>query len=612
MAHIQIFLSLLALIGIALTIERKVNITFSESLLYAVIFTSITLYFGALISCLEITTITVRLIGWLGLIVCRSRFKKRKFKADELYILLSALGFYAFCQTAPYGIFPFVDDYSHWGRMSRYIAENNRLIINSDLIGVKDYPPIAALFHYFFTHFSGYQDNISIFANGLLTIIFSAPILSAVTQYKSEEKQIVFALTCLSIYSLFWIFGLGLHSLWADLLIGFSFGIGLSIYFNGKWKSKQAALFATIPILLYTVQIKQIGILFALFTLAIIGIDYLKYDKLKLVRKLFSLTTIVIALLSFEWSWKNYLNTQGISRVFRTNLSVNDLLVAFNPATATDRHSITISRCSEYFFLSHHLSTYWFIVSMLMLTGIGVYKKLYKPEVKITPLGLSYLLFAVYSIVLLILYLFTFSEYEGTHLASIDRYILTYLLGIIIFFGSVLINVGSGEKTKAFKIFLICIAMLVILPNMGRILLDAVRVGLNTYPRNTAGQISIISKYVIDKTPENSNIYIIWSDGSNDESIIFSYYLMPRKNNTECIFVRPPDSAKSENDIWSCTMSFKQLENKLSEYDYLLLAKTSEEFLNYFAKNLNIMNDINQPLLLKIVQGNELKLEIVK
>ena len=60
----------------------------------------------------------------------------------------------------------------------------------------------------------------------------------------------------------------------------------------------------------------------------------------------------------------------------------------------------------DYFFFSHHLSTYWFLVTLLMLTGIGIFKKSYKPEIKIAALALSYLLFVAYSIVLLILYLF--------------------------------------------------------------------------------------------------------------------------------------------------------------------------------------------------------------
>jgi hypothetical protein len=55
MEHLQILLTILALIGVALTIEKKTKITFSTSILYAVISISIFLYFGALLNYLEIT-----------------------------------------------------------------------------------------------------------------------------------------------------------------------------------------------------------------------------------------------------------------------------------------------------------------------------------------------------------------------------------------------------------------------------------------------------------------------------------------------------------------------------------------------------------------------------
>lgn len=612
MLHAEILFSLLALVGIALAIEKKINSLFSLSILYAAVGISGALYIGAILNFLEITTLIIRIIGWLSLVACLLQFKRRPPKADEIYIFISVVGFYILCQTAPYRIFPFIDDYSHWGRMSRYIAENNRLIINSDLIGVKDYPPIAALFHYFFTHFSGYQDNIAIFANGLLIIIFSAPVLNAVSHYKAEEKKIVFVLTSLSMYSLFWIFGLGLHTLWADLLVGFSFGIGLYIYFHISWKNKNTALIAIIPILLYTVQIKQIGMLFSIFSLVIVGVDYLKYGKNKLLTKTFFLIIIFIALVLFEWTWKNYLNTQGITRVFKNNLSVTQILSAFNPAFATERQSLTISRFIDYFFFSHHLSTFWFMVSLLMLGGILTLKKFNKLDLKTMAFGITYLLFVAYSIVLLLLYLFSFSSYEGPRLASIDRYILTYILGVLIFLGGTLLTISAGDKTKKNKIFLIVIAVIVILPNAGRILSDFARVSMNTYPSNTAGAISILSKNIKEKTSENSKIYIIWSGGTTDEGVIFSYYLMPRKNNAQCINIKPPMSVATENDIWSCTMSIDQLKQKLSGYDYLFLGKTSEEFSNYFTKNLNIEHDVNQPMLYKIFHENDLRLELVK
>jgi hypothetical protein len=240
----------------------------------------------------------------------------------------------------------------------------------------------------------------------------------------------------------------------------------------------------------------------------------------------------------------------------------------------------------------------------------GVIAARNKPKIKIdiTPYLVIYAFFLVYITVLLLLYLFSFGDYEGPRLASIDRYTITYILGILVFVGGTLININSGEKTKIYKIFLVTIAILIILPNLGRIVIDAARVGLNTSPVHTAGKISTLSKYVNHKTPENAKIYIIWSDGSNDEGVIFSYYLMPRKNNSDCIFIKPPQSLKSKDDAWSCPLTIEQFKGKISSYDYLFLANPSEEFINFYAENLGIEYNPVDSLLFKIVNENELQL----
>lgn len=613
MVHIQILLTVLSLIGITLIIEKFLNIRFSISLLYGAIFTSIILYFGALLNHLEITAITIRIIGWICLIFGLKYLKNRQFKADEIYIFISAIGFYLYCQTEPYSIFPFIDDYSHWGRKTRFITENNRLIIDSDLLGARDYPPIAALFHYFFTNLSGYKDNIAIYANGLLIIIFSSPLLIPISNYVSQEKKKVFILTSLSIYSLFWIFGVGLHALWVDLLLGFSFGIGLYLYFNPGWKDKSTALLAAIPLLLYIVQIKPIGVLFAIFALIIIGVDYLKYDNKKLFIKLLILTSIFLALMLFKWTWQNYVLTHDISAAFKNDITITKIISALNPYTATQRQSITLNRFVEYFLFSHHLSTFWLITSLLLLLGVMAIKKIKGLTIDTTNFVLVYMFFLVYLAVLLLLYLFVFGDYEGPRLASIERYTITYILGILVFIGGVLINISSGEKSKKNKFFLITIAIIIILPNIGRIVSDAVRVSLNLPPNSsTAVKITNLSKYVKAKTAENAKIYIVWSDGSNDESVIFSYYLMPRKNNSECIFIKPPQSIKEEYDVYSCTLTIDQFKEKISSYDYLLLANPSVEFINFYAKSLNIVYDPNAVMLFKITDQKELKLQKIQ
>jgi hypothetical protein len=600
------------LLGIALTIEKRINIRFSTSLLYGVISISILLYIGALLNYLEIAATSIRIIGWIGLVAGYQSFKNRQPKPDEFYIFLSVLGFYIFCQTEPYSIFPFIDDYSHWGRMSQLITENNRLIINTDLVGHKDYPPIAALFHYFFTNFSGYKDKIAIYANGLLLIIFSSPLLIPISNYVSKEKKKVFILTSLSIYSLFWILGLGLHSLWADLLLGFVFGIVLYLYFNCGWKDKDIALIAAIPLLLYIVQIKQIGILFAIFALTIIGLDYLKYGNKKTFIKLSIVFAILIALLIFEWSWKNYITSHEISRGFKADITITNIISAINPVTASERQSITTKRFIDYLFFSHHLSTYWFLTSLILMCGLMVAVKKSNVNTSILPYVTIYAIFTVYMFILLLLYFFSFSDYEGPRLASIDRYTLTYILGMLIFIGGSLIATSSFEKTKNYKLFLIITAILIILPNAGRIILDTLRVGLNTTPQHTAATITAMSQYIKEKTSENAKIYIIWSEGSNDEGVIFSYYLRPRKNNSKCIFIKPPKSPKDADDIWSCQLTVEQFKDTISNYDYLFLANPSQEFINFYLKNLGIEYNSIDSRLFKIKNENEFQLTKVQ
>ncbi len=612
MVHIQIALTLISLIGFAVTVRDKFNTSFSNALFYGVIGISILLYIGGLLDYLEIVVNSIRFIGWIGLLVSFARIKKIQLTEPEVFLIISTTVFYVFCQSASYSIYPFIDDYSHWGRMSRYISENNRLIINEDLIGVKDYPPIAALFHYFFTYFTGHQDNIAIFANGLLLIIFSSPLFISIKHYREKERKFAFVLTALVIYSLYWVFGLGLHSLWADLLLGFSFGLSLHVYFNQEKENKKLALLSIIPLLLYTVQIKQIGILFAFFTLTIVGIDYLKNRRTDTVKSMATLAFIALALILFEWTWKNYLATHGIDRIFKADISVSNILSAINPATASNRHSITISRFIDHIFFTHHLSTYWFIGTLLIFGGIIQINKINHLQAKITPFILAYLLFAAYLIILLILYLFSFGDYEGTRLASIERYMVTYILGLIIFMGGAFINAGTLEKSKKIAIYFIVVGVFLILPNIGRIIIDTLKVGLNKEPRNEAAVIKNISDYVRAKTPENSKIYIIWSEGSNDESVIFSYYLIPRQNNSECIFIKPPLSLKSGDDIWSCTMTIEEFKQKLVGYDYILIANPSVEFINYYLQNLNIAYNPYNSILFQIVGDKEMTFQKIQ
>jgi hypothetical protein len=145
------------------------------------------------------------------------------------------------------------------------------------------------------------------------------------------------------------------------------------------------------------------------------------------------------------------------------------------------------------------------------------------------------------------------------------------------------------------------------MPNIGRIATDFVKVILNEPQASTAERISSISNYVTKNTPEESHVYVVWSDGSNDEGVIFSYFLRPRKINPSCIFLRPPHSENLHSDIWSCKISGNNFKAILENYDYIIFANPSNEFINYYAPFLGLGNDINNKLF-KIHKKSNLEL----
>jgi hypothetical protein len=208
-------------------------------------------------------------------------------------------------------------------------------------------------------------------------------------------------------------------------------------------------------------------------------------------------------------------------------------------------------------------------------------------------IGAGYLGLTIYLALLLVLYMFSFSEFEGVRVASIDRYTKTYLLGLLIAFGGLFfVNAITGETWRWKKLWIGAIAFLFIAPNIGRVVVDlATSVGSK---KSRLGAVKIRSEAsrVAELTSSTAKIYFIWSDGSNDESVIFNYGVFPRFSNRSCSSIRPKHVMIDANDPWSCSMDLKQFATRIADYDYLYVGKISEELRNSFFLPMGI-NEIS-------------------
>ena len=590
MSHIQILISVLCIFGIAHFIKTLGHSSTGSSAFHAAVWTSLFLYAGALIDLLPEVALSLRIIGGVGLLLLFRHAIRTKWSlsADTGFIIFSMIVFYLICNTSIFRTFSQVDDFTHWGRVSRFLTTDNALLTRP--LGVPDYPPIAGLFQYFFTRYSGFTDYLAIFAQGVITISAAGLLLRPIDRFPIAIKTSAFLVTAIVVYSLPWILFTGLGTLQVDLLLGISFGTALiSYYCREETNNTYALLVAVLPIALFMVLLKPIGILFASIALGAVSIDYIRLRKRSFVLKVTVVGLMFLVIFLGYFSWKQFLLQHGIGETFSIKKVLGaDILNTFTNNGEPSRQLLTLINFGRYIFLSIHPSTYWFLVCVITgLTALKVSKKT-DSSFSLTSIFILFGGFASYLLILLILYMFSFTEYEGTRLASFERYTITYLLGMLIFFGGQLLySAGSAPISRTLKLWLLGIALLCAAPNA--LYFARYTNKVLTQPNTLyVNKVITVADDVLRKTPPTSKVYFIYSNGSNDESNVFHYLIHPRHSNRECSSVRLPHTVHARSDPWTCSLSVDEFKSKLMRYDYVIFAQTSAEFWRDYAAALKI------------------------
>jgi hypothetical protein len=595
MANIQIAISISSLIGLAHLFKIVKSSSKTISIFHTSVLISLILYVGALGAVLAETAYVLRAIGFIGLILLIRDIVRAKvsIKPESVFVAFSIIGFYILCNTSSFRTFSQVDDFGHWARVSRYIFESNALLVNHEYITHHDYPPISALFQYFFTRFSGFEDRTIIFAQGILIISGSALLFRPLSDVNNLYKKIIFGITAIGIYSLYWIFSswfvtVSLGTVSVDLLLGLCFGLSIYVYSCQDRNDHFAGIWAALPILLFIVLLKPIGIVFSIISYGIIFTNYLICGFGPRRNKIYIAFASLAAILVFYASWKLYLRQNDISAHFTIAFNLLDIFHAFDTTIASPRQTQTFKNFINFIFLSYHTLTYWFIVCVSWIFLIFFISKLFKITFNFYTYFMLLFGFAGYLLLLLILYMFTFSEWEGIRLASIDRYSMTYILGVLIFLWGQLLFISNASLIKrSTTLVLFSISLLFVLPNFSYIQRDINHLIARKNP-SYVEQVAIIADQVLKVAPPSAKVYFIYSDGSNDESSVFNYLLIPRHTNRDCSFIRPPDVARLDSQPWVCYLTAAELMSKISHYDFVVFAKTSAEFIDYYERSFNI------------------------
>ena len=612
MSHIQIFISLCSLFGISGILHKYIKKDFSLSFYYACLAVIIILYFSVLNNSLEIIVTSLRLVGLLGIVFSMKILiqKRGQISSSLIFLITSIFFYYLISLTENYKSYSGVDDYSHWGRMMLLLSENNQLVKNTDPIAIKDNPPFAALFQYFFTYFSGFKSNLAMYGQGVWTLAVFSTMLIPIKEINTRFNKILFALTIGVIVSFIWIFGKAFHSLQTDMLLGSTFGAALIIYHCYKEKETNISILLAAPAIISLVLIKQIGIVFALFAIFYILIDILISKKNETIKKLLILFLVLACTLALRNTWIDYLSSENIEISKYPKVGIFEVFSVFFLGNANEFQQTVIKNYIDYLFFSHHTSTYWFLVSLIMVyVNNSITNKSELQNKRI----LNYILFgcfSVYLFILLVLYMYTFSPWEGIRIASATRYIKSMSIAMVmLFYVEFLIIIQKPGFFKLHKSKIILIYILLIIPNLGRAVNDIAISFSGKITDTGAEKIEQMANFVKKRTPVNAKIYFVWSNNTDDNTVIFNYGIYPRKTNGGCASIKHIRMPRSEDDPWSCFLTLEKFKTAVKDYDYLYIAYSSIEFKESFFVHIN---DKENPLGLFKIINKENKITLVR
>ena len=363
------------------------------------------------------------------------------------------------------------DELSHWGKMVKEMFKLDKFYVvnNSNLLAHKDYPPIMSLLQLFYTYLCGsFKECYLIRAMHLFEISI---VLSIIPFKENEKKNLLFMtfIPLLYVYIITLLFDSAgvINSIYTDYIMAIL--VAYTIYNVYKIKELNIIDIITISLsLIFILLLKQVGIAFYLMTIFLLIVNMvLKKYKLNFKNILLSILCIIVLPLVFLGIWKNYVKSYDIKGQFEiSDIKLNEVSSIIN-SKDDNYQKIAFNNYIKALYKKGITTSYikisYLILGIIMLIIMyGFYKRFKKDMLLKHYLALCITLiigYFGYALLMLILYMFSFGQYEGPSLASFDRYMSTYILTELFIFMFMFIKYHGLDK-KDLKKFLIVLILI--------------------------------------------------------------------------------------------------------------------------------------------------------
>lgn len=514
------------------------------------------------------------------------------------------------------------DEFSHWGLVVKNMYVFDYFGNHPDsTVTFRSYPPATALWQYFVLKLCGeFKEDYIYQAMGWFMGSLLLPVLKNFNLNKiisAGVSVLVLALIPLIFYYFYPV------SLLVDTILGILLGYLLLTSYYDEKKDRYSIINASLAIMVLCLT-KESGIfLSAIYVAVVVSYDIFSTHNESKERKDKYICWIfyILALGIGKFSWSIYLSVSSINQADSAALLKIVNLINLMKGRGKEYQYTVINNflkaLSDKGFTAHEVKlNYFFWVAV-----IGGMYFLLKRTVKTQQrkklavyTSIMYLGLFVYTLGLLFLYVFKFSEYEAVNLASFQRYLSTWFVGIFIFDGAVLLgSLADYDYAKRSTCFGIIGCVLLLLLPMNAVFEYTLHRNQNIsttieYRQKYKG----IEKYASILDYSTDCVHIVAQNSLGEEWLNCSFSIVPVKT----IGAWSLGEAYYEGDSYTKNFTVEEYLQLLNnnKCTYVYLAKIDKQFIEGYGELFGDKEDIKQGCLYKIERtGNKtcfIKVEI--
>lgn len=454
------------------------------------------------------------------------------------------------------------DEFSHWGRAAKAVYMQNLLpsvAKGEDLF--REYPPSLAPLQALVNRLvpGGFREDVVIYTQSLFSVSL---LLYPLSRVKTPLGFILTPLLLLAPTTVFWSYYI---SIMADGILGVAFAFVLLAALLGPDYRLAGLGLAMLPL------IKTTGLLWAAVALAVLAVSGLP-------KKL--LARLALCPLGAFVTWKIFLWAHAVPKRWQIQ----------PPAQDAHWQMQTVKNYLSGIFAE---ANYGWPVALLPFMGFfAVFLALWallrrdmEPQVRRRFTRSFFALFGaglVYTVLLLLNYLFLFSPYEAVRLASLSRYLNTYLAGALVFLaGWAVSGVRHGRAQLAalgggVALWALLSNPPVVLGYLVQAPRQAVQSTANQLPYTQAAQ----RIREVTAGQELARVYVIAQDDLGITTLRLDYELSPQHLPPHVSSIGPDYLA---DDLLSQRMNAAQWAQLLEkDYDYVYLFSINDSFVQNF------------------------------